>query len=122
MRGQNREKADEELPLKDNAILLYGDLDVLQWVAFELGEKGFDLRVACGKKLDAGKLSGYFMTRQKARCLHSILFCFTVEVFGLPGKNVDIVEVREDSSDDDFARAVDGAQAIGEHPLATESS
>ena len=75
--------------LRDNAILLVGSLDELgQWVAFELAEKGFNIRVAaCAGKAKA------------------------VNVFGL--RNVDIVEVGPSSSSlEQYAAALAGVQAV----------
>lgn len=84
-------KADE-IPaekkiLKENAILIFGSLNEIgQWVAFELNEKGFQIRVACSERQDA------------------------VKIFGLD--NVDIVELKKDATEEQYARAVEGVQAI----------
>ena len=77
----------EEKQLRDNAILIFGSLDKIgQWVAFELNEKGFQIRVACADKQDA------------------------VKIFGL--NNVDIIELKKDATQEQYARAVQGAQAV----------
>lgn len=76
-----------EKMLKDNAILIFGSLNQIgQWVAFELNEKGFQIRVACSDKQDA------------------------IKIFGLD--NVDIVELKKDATEAEYARAVEGVQAV----------
>lgn len=78
-----------EPPPRDNAILVVGSLDgVGQWVAYDLVEKGFAVRV-CG------------VDRQRL-----------VDTFGLPGKNVDMVELRAGMQQDAFFRALEGVQAV----------
>lgn len=78
---------DNEKILKDNAILIFGSLNQIgQWVAFELNEKGFQIRIACSDKQDA------------------------INIFGL--NNVDIVELKKDASEGLYARAVQGVQAV----------
>ena len=73
--------------LKENAILIFGSLNQIgQWVAFELNEKGFQIRVACSDKQDA------------------------IKIFGL--ENVDIVELKKDATEEQYARAVQGVQAV----------
>ena len=58
---ENKKKKEmeeyEKKPLKDNAILISGDprLDVVQWIALELLEKGFRVRIVCDKAEDATK-------------------------------------------------------------------
>jgi hypothetical protein len=89
MRGLDKKVSKEDIVLRDNSVLLFGTMDVLKWIAFELGEKGFDLRIACDKSATA------------------------IDIFGIPGKNVDIIEVSEESNDEVLANAVNGAQAIG---------
>jgi len=89
--GPATDNTDDDAPLRDNAILLVGSLEELgQWVAFELAEKGFNIRVAaCAGKAKA------------------------VEVFGL--RNVDIVEIGASSSSsslEQFAAALVGVQAV----------
>ena len=81
------ETPDEEKVLRDNAILIFGSLNLIgQWVAFELNEKGFQIRVACSDKQDA------------------------IKIFGL--NNVDIVELKKDATEQQYARAVQGVQAV----------
>jgi len=78
---------DNEKILKDNAILIFGSLNQIgQWVAFELNEKGFQIRVACSDKQEA------------------------IKIFGL--NNVDVVELKEGASEELYARAVQGVQAV----------
>ena len=78
---------DEEKLLKDNAILIFGSLNQIgQWVAFELNEKGFQIRVACSDKQDA------------------------IKIFGLD--NVDIVELKKEATEEQNARAVEGVQEV----------
>lgn len=89
----NKKRADRknlDRPLKDNAILLSGDPkeDLVQWIALELLEKGFRVRIVCQKIDDA------------------------VKVLGLPGENVDLLEVQADSSEELYAKTVKGIQAI----------
>jgi hypothetical protein len=85
LRQQKSAKKDE--PMKDNAILIVGSLDEIgQWVAFELGEKGFNIRIACDDK-------------QRA-----------VNIFG--ENNVDIIELKKDSSEEQYATAIEGVQAL----------
>ncbi len=78
------------MELKNNAILLIGDpnLEVLQWVAFELLEKGFSVRLCCERFKDA------------------------VDVFGIPGFNIDIVIINKESNEKEILRCVMGIQAI----------
>eukprot|EP01041_Mallomonas_annulata_P000441 gene441-790_t len=80
---------DEDAPLRDNAILIVGGIDTMaQWVAFDLAEKGFNIRI-----------SGETMKE-------------VTEWFGLPGNNVDIVPLTPTSSEESYARAIQGVQAI----------
>merc|ERR1719440_180826 len=62
--------------------------DISQWIAFDLGEKGFNVRVAVSD-------------RKKA-----------IDIYGLPGNNVDIVELNNFTSEELYARAVEDAQAV----------
>jgi hypothetical protein len=72
---------DNEKVLKDNAILIFGSLNQIgQWVAFELNEKGFQIRVACSDKQEA------------------------IKIFGL--NNVDVVELKEGASEELYARYI----------------
>jgi hypothetical protein len=89
MTGVNKGEVipDEEKILKDNAILIFGSLNQIgQWVAFELNEKGFQIRVACSDKQEA------------------------IKIFGL--NNVDIVELKKGASEQQYARAIQGVQAV----------
>lgn len=89
MTGVNKGEviSDEEKILKDNAILIFGSLNQIgQWVAFELNEKGFQIRVVCSDKQEA------------------------IKIFGL--NNVDIVELKKGASEQQYARAIQGVQAV----------
>lgn len=80
---------DEDAPLRGNAILVVGGLESIgQWVAYDLAEKGFAVRVVSPSRKDA------------------------TEVFGLPGTNVDMLELRAESSEEAFFKAIEGAQAV----------
>jgi hypothetical protein len=83
-------KEMESKPFRDNAILLVGDvhIGVAQWIVFDLHEKGFNIRLACTDKKQ------------------------TITVYGLPGFNVDMIELSAMSPQEDFARALNGVQAI----------
>ena len=50
----------DDKPLKDNAILIHGDpsVDVLQWIALDLLEKGFQVRISCKDRSTAIKAFG----------------------------------------------------------------
>ena len=87
--GQKR-VYDPNAPMRDEAILLVGGLDEInQWVAFELNEKGFNVRVACSQLKQA------------------------TNIFGFPGFNADIVELQGDaSSEEKYAKCINGVQAI----------
>ena len=75
---------DEDSPMAENAVLIVGGLDhVGQWVAFDLAEKGFKIRVTGENFKDA------------------------VKIFGLPGFNVDIIVLTPSSSEERFARAIE---------------
>ena len=77
----------EDVPMRENAILIVGSLEVIgQWVAFELAEKGFNIRIACDSKQSA------------------------VNIFGL--RNVDIVQLSASTSAEEYQSALDGVQAI----------
>ena len=77
----------EDVPMRENAILIVGSLEVIgQWVAFELAEKGFNIRIACDSKQSA------------------------VNIFGL--RNVDIVQLSTSASAEEYQSALDGVQAI----------
>lgn len=78
-----------EKPMRGNAILIVGGLDSIgQWVAFDLAEKGFTIRVTSEDNKEA------------------------IEWFGLPGNNVDIIPLTPDSSEENYAKAIEGIQAI----------
>lgn len=87
--GQNVNKQDfEAIEMTENAVLVVGgEEDIAQWIVFDLAEKGFNVRVAT-------------TSRKRA-----------VFVFGLPGFNVDITELKG-ASEELYARAVAGTQAI----------
>lgn len=80
----------ENAPLKGNAILLVGnpETDITQWIAFELLEKGFSVRIACST-LKSG-----------------------VKAFGKPGVNVDICVIGPSSSEKSISRCIESVQAI----------
>lgn len=85
------EEEKVERPLRENAILLVGSLEAMgQWVAFELAEKGFNIRVAVASKAQA------------------------VKIFGQ--NNVDIVELSDQQAtatgENPYAKALSGVQAI----------
>jgi hypothetical protein len=74
---------DDDGPLRENAILIVGGIETMaQWIAFDLAEKGFTIRIACEDRKNA------------------------IEWFGLPGNNVDIISLTSSSTDEKFARAV----------------
>ena len=81
---------DKDAPMKSNSILIVGGIeDIGQWVAFEMSDKGFYIRVLSQSLKD--------MT----------------SVFGFPSVNADMVELNGIESDEkDFARAIEGVQAI----------
>lgn len=75
--------------LKENSILLVGGMEEIgQWISFELVEKGFSVRVVCNDIKQA------------------------IEIYGLPGNNVDLVELNSESSNGLYVRAVDNVQAV----------
>ena len=93
MRGDvpvNKEKELMNREFKDNAVLIVhgisGSSAPGQWIAFELAEKGFNVRVVCDDLKKA------------------------VEVFGYD--NVDIIQLNADSSEKDYAKAIQGTQAM----------
>jgi len=93
MRGDvpvNKEKELMNREFKDNAVLIVhgisGSSAPGQWIAFELAEKGFNVRVVCDNLKKA------------------------VEVFGYD--NVDIMQLNADSSEKDYAKAIQGTQAM----------
>jgi len=89
IRKDRIEIPDEDTPMEDNAILIIGDLESIgQWIAFDLAEKGFRIRIATENLKDA------------------------VYIFGLPGVNVDMIELGPDSNEQRYIKAVQGAQAI----------
>lgn len=81
---------DEDI--KTNAILIVGDTDSLDaigdWVAFDLSAKGFNIRVSSSD-----------LTK-------------TIELFGLPGNNVDILPLSPSDIDDSFLKALSDVQAL----------
>lgn len=82
----------ENKALRDNAILLVGDVatsrGIAEWISFDLYEKGFAIRLACIDKNECIKL------------------------YGLPGNNVDMIELSPSSAEEDYALAVQGVQAV----------
>lgn len=80
----------ENQPLKNNAILLVGEpeADVIQWIALELLEKGFNVRLAVQDQKRA------------------------IQELGQPGFNVDMVKLSTDSKFERYARAIQDVQAI----------
>lgn len=88
----SQEQKESDIPLKENAILLYGDIDGPtapgQWIAFDLAEKGFNVRVVCENRKQA------------------------IKAFGPIGKNVDYVYLTSSSTDRDYSRAIQNVQAI----------
>jgi len=81
---------DKDAPMKDNSILIVGGIDEIgQWLAYELNDKGFNVRVACASLKEAS------------------------DIFGFPGFNADIIELKGDESDEKtYAQAINGVQAI----------
>ena len=93
MRGDvpvNKEKELLNREFKDNAVLIVhgitGSSAPGQWIAFELAEKGFNVRVVCDNLKKA------------------------VEVFGYD--NVDLIQLGADSTERDYAKAIQGTQAM----------
>lgn len=93
MRGDvpiNKEKELLNREFKDNAVLIVfgvtGSYAPGQWIAFELAEKGFNVRVVCDDVKKA------------------------VEIFGYD--NVDLIKLNADSSEKDYAKAIQGTQAM----------
>ena len=87
---KQQELSDLSTPMRDNAILIVGSIDTIgMWSAFELNEKGFNIRVACSDLKEA------------------------INIYGLPRNNVDLIELKgNQASDESYAAAVDGVQAI----------
>lgn len=87
-----RQPKQEEIQqvLKNNAVLVIGGLnDMTQWAAFDLLEKGFNLRIGATDK------------------------AATVEALGLDGNNVDIVEMNTFApAEDEFEYLLGGVQAM----------
>jgi len=80
---------DPNAPLKSNAVLIVGNMKSIgQWIAFDLLEKGFTVRVACSDEKEG------------------------VAIFGLSGINVDMLPLSSSSDDKAYARALQGTQAI----------
>lgn len=81
---------DKDAPMKDESVLIVGGLDeVGQWLAYELNDKGFNVRVACSSLKQA------------------------TDIFGFPGFNADIIELKGDETDEKtYAQAINGVQAI----------
>lgn len=83
---------DENAEFRKNAVLVVGgEQDIAQWVVFDLVEKGFAVRVA---SLDRKS---------------------SIAVYGLPGVNVDLIELKATAAEyreSDYFRAIDDAQAV----------
>lgn len=78
---------DDDAELKGNGILVVGGATgVGQWVVYDLVEKGFAVRVANVDRKEA------------------------IEVFGLPGLNIDVLPALQD--DAQLLKALKGAQAV----------
>jgi len=77
-------------PMKPNAILVVGNIgsETVQWIILELLEKGFSVRLVCEDRTQA------------------------IDQFGLPGINIDMIELTDQSPDKKYARAVQESQAI----------
>ncbi|KAJ1428388.1 hypothetical protein B484DRAFT_449893 [Ochromonadaceae sp. CCMP2298] len=96
LRAQGGKKNKETMedydskPMRSNAVLLVGNPleGVLQWIALELLEKGFSVRLAVENRAKAA------------------------EELGLPGYNLDIVELGPNSEEYAYARAVQDCQAV----------
>ena len=85
----NKPLWDDEAPLRRNAILVVGGAtSVGQWVVFDLVEKGFAVRVATVDRKEA------------------------INVFGLPGLNVDVLPPLSSSDEAGLEKALSGAQAV----------
>ena len=93
-KNNNENENDENYEFKPNSILIYGDIDsnsdyaIGQWIAFELLEKGFNLRIVCKNKKEG------------------------FQAFGPIGKNVDYIYLDNNSDDRLYAKAIEGVQAI----------
>ena len=75
--------------LKKNSILLVGGMEEIgQWISFELVEKGFSVRIVCDDIKQA------------------------IETYGLPGNNVDLVELNSESNKYLYLRAIENVQAV----------
>jgi len=86
---KNTRQPLEDIELKENSILIVGSLEsVGQFIAFELGGKGFNIRVVSENRKDA------------------------ISLFGLPGNNVDIIELDPNSDEKQFARCIQDVQAV----------
>lgn len=83
---------DENAEFRKNAVLVVGgEQDIAQWIVFDLVEKGFAVRVA---SLDRKS---------------------SIAVYGLPGANVDLVELKATAAEyqeSDYFRAISDAQAV----------
>lgn len=83
---------EEDLPLKENAILVIGDFlgdcTPAQWIVFELLEKGFAVRIVVKDRKEG------------------------IQAFGSPGKNCDMVYLDANSDEKQYSRAIQGVQGI----------
>ena len=65
-KGGQKRIYDKNAPMQDDAVLIVGNVkDIGQWIAFELNDKGFNIRIACTKLKDASDVLGYttFLTQ-----------------------------------------------------------
>jgi len=93
MENKRRPKLEvKDEDLKKNSILIVGDTDSLDaigdWIAFDMTAKGFNIRV-----------SSPDLTK-------------TVDLFGLPGNNVDILPLTPTSDDESYKKILRDVQAL----------
>ena len=89
LRKLKNPEEEQGIEFRDNAIMLIGGLsDINQWIAFDLLEKGFNVRIATTNLEQA------------------------ISIFGTNGNNVDIVEIPAYASADDYFTAISGVQAL----------
>jgi len=89
LRKLKNPEEENGIEFNDNAILLVGGLgDINQWIAFDLLEKGFNVRIATTDIKQA------------------------IEIFGQNGNNVDIVEIPAYATAEEYLSAINGVQAM----------
>lgn len=89
IQNRNKPRSFSNNPPKENAIAIYGSLDSIgQFLVYELNEKGFNIRLLTDNVKGA------------------------INMFGLPGNNVDIIELKLESPLESYTKAVEGAQAV----------